>query len=298
MSRIEHRIARIAAVVAALIVSITMPAGAQAMTIAAPTQGQHFTHLELHPTIVVRPDAGETPKWAIVATDAGFASGTQVRYCRNWAMQLRADYSGLDWTCVGLAKGTDIFGGDVIEGLDPGTVYYLKIVFTDSTGSEKSTDPLGFVIDKAPKETDPAATLLKISTALENGGQLNAGAAAYAQSGLRVTHLRSIRVRGNVHRISVAYFGKIDVAGSYVLIRGPRGTTRHKLYRSGAWGLVAYWKRPGNRDAMNPNGARYTYQAVLTSARNGAHVRSEASVMLFPNGRASRRRPVVVTRRP
>jgi hypothetical protein len=37
---------------------------------------------------------------------------------------------------------------------------------------------------------------------------------------------------------------------------------------------------------------------VLVSAKNGAHVRSTAKVMLFPNGKANRYVPNVVTRSP
>lgn len=270
----------LALVALALVLSMLQPARAQALTQIAPEQGKHFEYLNIRPMVTFDLAEGETPKWVLLATDAEMK--TTVRYCRMWT--IAPDATGTHWGCNTWAIGTDWLGMDIPKPLEWGKTYYWNIAYTDKAGTELNSPTRAFTIDEEPAAVDINALSDKIfGSVVSDGSTLNTGASAFVNSGLKVASLASKRVKPNRFRIDVTFQGDVNLAGSYVTLRGPSGKRVLKLQRTGKNSAKAVFKRTTAETKIRD--ARFTYQAHLKSVKNGALVRSEARVILMRSKR-------------
>ncbi|MCW2926641.1 MAG: hypothetical protein JWM86_609 [Thermoleophilia bacterium] len=256
-----------------------------------PADGHHFDDLERAPMVQLDPSkdaAGkqETPKWVLLATDP--AMKTTVRYCRQfvWAM----DQGAYHWGCNRWATGADQYGGDVLLALEPGTVYYWQVVSSTADGKgEVKSGIRSFAIDPEGKaNTVQDVSKQVVGTALDDGSQLNLGAAALVNSGVRVTKIASSKLATYAFRINASHVGTVDTSRSYIKVTSAAGTRYLKVARVGTGGAVGtVWKLTAAERRLRVK--RFTYQAYLKSTKNGSMVRSQLRVVLIRTPKAAPR---------
>lgn len=259
-------------------------------TLVYPVDGHHFDHLEVAPMVQFDPStdsAGvrETPRWVLLATDRAMTK--TVRYCRQFVW---ASHEGaFHWGCNRWATGVDQAGRDRLQPLESGTVYYWQVVSASNVegGADIVSPVRAFSVDAAPKQESIGAISDQVhGTAFDDGTQLNLGAAAYVNSGVRVKRIHSTRIRPHAFRIHVQHLGTIDATRSYVRVKSAAGT-RYLRVRAGADGKAwALWRLTAAERKLRTK--RFTYQAYLKSTKNGTLVRSPHRVVLI---RAPRPKP-------
>ncbi len=261
-------------VLLAVVLVVTAPSGAGAMTLEAPRANERLDHLNVWPTFVVQPGPGERPRWILVGERRDMAS--PIRYCRAFHGQQSSQ--GWAWACRSLAIGVDQFGRDVTRPLEAGKTYFWRVDYVDADGAERSSAVRPVVINSRPQQQSIAQISNDIMASV-HGSETNQGAALFRNSGVRVNSIRSRHMGGNRFRIEIRSQGPVRVAQSFVVVRGPGGTQRLPLRSHGGNRLSATWTRPAA--SVQRNGATHRYQATLVSNRNGARVRSEVTTMVF-----------------
>jgi hypothetical protein len=251
-----------------------------------PADGEHFDHLELAPMVQFDPSrdssgARETPRWVLLATDAGMTK--TVRYCRQfvWASVSEANDGKFHWGCNRWATGADQAGNDQLQPLEEGTVYYWQVVSKSNVegGADITSAVRAFAIDAKPTQASIADVSNQVvGTAFDDGTQLNLGAAALVNSGVRVSKIYSTKLGIYAYRIHVRHQGTIDGSRSYIKIRSAAGTRYLKVRHSEgkAWAL---WRLTDGERRLKTK--RFTYQSFLKSAKNGAMVKSPPRVVLI-----------------
>lgn len=247
-----------------------------------PADGHHFDHLEVAPMVQFDPSTGptgktEVPKWVLVATDPEMK--TTVRYCRQfvWASANGAFH----WGCNRWATGADQFGNDQLQPLEAGKVYYWQVVSKDEAGTgEVKSAVRAFAIDAEKTGNDIKDISAQINgTVFDDGTQLNLGAAALVNSGVRVSSINSTKLAPVAFRIRVRHIGAVDYSRSYVKISSAAGTRYLKLNNSEKLGVNALWRLTAAERRLKTK--RFTYQAFLKSRKNGSLVRSQHRVVLI-----------------
>jgi hypothetical protein len=253
-------------------------------TLVAPADGHHFDHLELAPMVNLTPSkdsAGkdEVPRWVLLATDREMTK--TVRYCRQFVW---AQTDGVfNWGCNRWAVGADQMGNDQLQALEAGTVYYWQVVSASTTpgGADIKSAVRAFAIDAEtakPEDSIEAISNQVHGTAFDDGSYLNLGAAAFVNSGVKVSTIRSTRLATFAFRVHVQHEGEIDGSRSYVKVTSAAGSRFLKVKTGAdgkAWALLRL--TPAERKLRSK---RFTYQAHLKSTKNGALVRSQMRVML------------------
>lgn len=252
-------------------------------TLVQPVDGHHFDHLEVAPMVQFDPStdsAGvrETPRWVLLATDRAMTA--TVRYCRQFVW---ASHEGaFHWGCNRWATGVDEAGRDRLQPLESGKVYYWQVVSASNVqgGADIVSPVRAFSVDAEPKRQSIGELSDQVhGTAFDDGTQLNLGAAAYVNSGVRVKRIHSTKLKAFAFRIHVQHLGSIDPTRSYVQVKSAAGT-RYLRMRAGADGKAwALWRlTPAERRLRTK---RFTYQAYLKSPKNGSLVRSPHRVVLI-----------------
>ncbi|MCB0879636.1 MAG: hypothetical protein KDC46_11755 [Thermoleophilia bacterium] len=273
---------RIALTLAALLLALPASANATGATLVTPADGQHFDHLELAPMVQFDPsnDADgnrETPRWVLLASDPDMK--TTVRYCRQfvWAMEGTTYH----WGCNRWATGVDQLGNDQLLALEPGKVYYWQVVSKSNVDGAPDivSDVRAFAIDAEPAAQSIADVSNQVyGTAFDDGTQLNLGAAAYVNSGVRVKDIHTTRLAFYAFRVHVQHLGTIDKSRSYVKISSAAGTRYVRLTGKAdakAFGLIRLTAKERRLKTK-----RFTYQAFLKSTVNGSLVKSPPRVLL------------------
>jgi hypothetical protein len=251
-------------------------------TLVEPADGAHLDHLELAPMLQVDPStdsAGktETPKWILLATDAAMTN--TVRYCRQfvWASSANAFH----WGCNKWATGVDAYGNDQLLALESGKVYYWQAVSNTADGKgEVKSAVRSFAIDADPVEQNIADISAHITgTVFDDGSQLNLGAAALVNSGVRVKSIVSSRLAPSAFRIRLVHVGTVDYSRSYVKVTSAAGTRYLHLAKVGTTGAGTVWRLTRSEQRLRTK--RFTYQAFLKSRKNGAMVKSPPRVVLI-----------------
>lgn len=156
----------------------------------------------------------------------------------------------------------------------------------DSTGEVKSA-VRSFAVDAARSGESVQEISNQVhGTAFDDGTQLNLGAAAFVNSGVRVRKISSTRLAKRVFRIRLTHVGPVDYSRSYVKVTSRAGTRYLRLSKVGASGAGTLWRLNASEQRLRSK--RFTYQAFLKSAQNGAFVRSQMRVVLI---RRSTQRP-------
>lgn len=268
-----------------------LPSAASGATLVAPVSGHHYEWLMLRPTVAFDLAEKERPKWVLVATDAAMAQ--TIRYCRQFTavMVEQAQH----WGCNAWAVGASAWGQDILRPLEWGKVYHWQLVYTDAAGNEAKTEVRSFAIDNEPKREDLAQLSDRIvDSAFGDGTELNLGAAAFSNSGVRVRRASSARRSKNRFWIDVTYQGAIDLRRSYVRIRSRAGTRYVPIASVKTNVARANWVRSSSERRLRPG--RYEYQAFLKSTKNDAVVRSAPRVIVVKT-KSKQRRPIPAWRR-
>lgn len=254
---------------------LLMPGAATAATQVDPVDGAHFTHLELATMVQFDPTAAEHPKWVLLASDP--AMKTTVRYCRQFIWAATPDRA-FHWGCNRWATGVDALGNDKLVPLEEDHVYYWQVVSADKDGKDVLSTVRSFAIDKEPVTPTVGEIGTKVmGTVFDDGTQLNLGAAAYVNSGVRVKTISSSRISTYGFRIRLTNLGTADLTRSYVQVKSAAGTRYLKLVPV-AGGAQAVWiLNAGERRLRNK---RFEYQAYLKSTVNSSLVRSQKRVVL------------------
>lgn len=252
-------------------------------TLVYPVDGHHFDHLEVAPMVQFDPStdsAGvrETPRWVLLATDK--AMTTTVRYCRQFVW---ASHEGaFHWGCNRWATGVDQSGRDRLQPLESGKVYYWQVVSASNVagGADIVSPVRAFSVDAEPKQQSVGEISDQVhGTAFDDGTQLNLGASAYVNSGVRVKKIHSTKLKAFAFRIHVQHLGAIDPTRSYVRVKSAAGT-RYLKVRAGADGKAwALWRLTASERKLRTK--RFSYQAHLKSTKNGSLVRSPHRVVLI-----------------
>lgn len=275
--RRHRRVLTYATLTLAALLLLAWPTAARAATLVDPVDGNHFDHLELAPMVQFDPGEGEHPRWVLLATDPEMK--TQVRYCRQfvWA----ASGGSYHWGCNRWATGADQFGNDQLLALEPGTVYYWQVVSKPAEGDvDVTSDVRSFAIDEEPTQPTVAEVSNHINgTVFDDGTQLNLGAAAYVNSRVRVKSIASSRLATYAFRIRLTHIGAVDLRRSYVRVTSAAGTRYLRLGRVGTSSASTVWRLTASERRLRTK--RFTYQAFLKSAKNGAMVRSQARVVVI-----------------
>lgn len=276
--------------VLAVLSLLLMPvmASAAGATPVAPQDGHHFDYLDLAPMVQFDPsnDANgkqEQPRWVILATDAEMKN--TVRYCRYfvWASTDGAYH----WGCNRWATGVDQLGQDQLLALEAGKVYYWQVV-SASNAKDENGKPLADVVSSVQsfaidaKKDEPSIGDVSnqiFGTAFDDGTQLNLGAAAFVNSKVRVKKIHSTRMKTFVLRVHVEHLGTIDARRSYIKVTSKAGTRYLKVRSNGKGKVWATWVLNKNERGLKTR--KFTYQAFLKSAVNGAMVRSPYRVVLI-----------------
>jgi hypothetical protein len=254
---------------------VSTAGGVRAATLVSPAAGHHYDWVMLRPTVAFDIAQGEQPKWVLVATDAQMTK--TIRYCRQFTGVMVEQRQ--HWGCGAWAVGADAWGRDILRPLEWGKVYYWQLVLTDAAGKEAKSEVRSFAIDNEPKGEDLGELSDRIfDSAFGDGTELNLGAAAFANSAVRVRKAASERRSKNRFWINVAYEGGIDLRRSYVRIRSKAGTRYVPLTSVTTTSARANWVRSASERRLRPG--RYEYQAFLRSAKNGAVVRSASRVIV------------------
>ncbi|MCW2971980.1 MAG: hypothetical protein JWN72_253 [Thermoleophilia bacterium] len=269
-------------VLGASLLLAVLPAAARAATLADPADGTHFTYLELATMVQFDPAADEHPKWVLLGTDA--AMTTTVRYCRQFVWAATKD-NNFHWGCNRWATGVDQYtGADKLVALEEDHVYYWQVVSTDKDGKEIRSAVRSFAIDKQPEEKTVGEIGNQVmGTVFDDGSQLNLGAAAYVNSGVRVKTIKSSRISTYAFRIKVTNLGTADLSRSYVQVKSAAGTRYLKLVKV-AGGSQAVWILNANERRLKTK--RFEYQANLKSTTNGALVKSQKRVVVVKSIKA------------
>jgi hypothetical protein len=272
-------------VVLAMLFALPATAKAAGATLVVPADGAHFDHLELAPMVQFDPSKTadgqtETPNWVLLASDAGMT--TTVRYCRQfvWAM----DNGAYHWGCNRWATGVDSYGNDQLLALEAGKVYFWQVVSTGADGtSEVKSAVRSFAIDAEGANNGVQDISEQVyGTAFDDGTQLNLGAAAFVNSGVKVSSISSTRLAGWNFRIRLTHVGDVDLTRSYIKISSRAGTHYLKVAAVGTGGAGTIWRLNAAERRLGTK--RYTYQAFLKSKKNGAMVRSQVRVVVIRSG--------------
>ncbi|MCW2922963.1 MAG: hypothetical protein JWM98_367 [Thermoleophilia bacterium] len=253
------------------------PAPTSTATLVDPAEGTHFDHLELAPMLQFDPVKDQTPKWILLASDAGMTQ--TVRYCRQFVW---ATFGGAyHWGCNKWATGADQFGNDQLLALEPGKVYYWQVVTKDAAGTgELKTAVRSFAIDAEPTQASVGAISDQVhGTAFDDGTQLNLGAAAFVNSKVRTTGIASSRLSTYAFRIRATHVGLVDYTRSYIKVTSAAGTHYLKVASAGKLTAGTVWRLTASERRLRTK--RFTYQAFLRSKHNGAMVRSQLRVVLI-----------------
>lgn len=264
------------------LLALPAAAGAAGATLVEPADGHHFDHLERAPMVQFDPSKAadgktEQPKWVLLASDAEMK--TTVRYCRQfvWATAGGAYH----WGCNRWATGVDQAGNDQLLALEPGRVYYWQVVSTgsDGTGEVKSA-VRSFAIDAEAKVDAVDAISSQVhGTAFDDGTQLNLGAAAFVNSGVRVSTISSARLAPTAYRIRLRHVGPVDYSRSYIKVRSAAGTRYLRISKAKDGGIGTVWRLNAAERGLRTK--RFVYQAYVKSAKNGAMVRSQQRVVVI-----------------
>jgi hypothetical protein len=229
------------------------------------------------------PGTNEQPKWVLLATDAAMTQ--TVRYCRQfvWASSAGAYH----WGCNRWAVGVDASGNDRLMPLESDKVYYWQVVSKiKGTDTETLSAVRSFAIDKKPDSPSISDISEQVhGSAISDGTQLNLGAAAFVNSGVRVKSIRSSRLGRTVFRVLVGHQGSIDVSRSYVRIRSTAGTRYLPLKAVTGTQARAIFRLTASERRLKSK--RFTYQAFLKSEKNGSMVRSPYRVIVIRAKKAS-----------
>lgn len=278
----------------ALVVLLALPASGSAQEpapaqpaapgarLVEPADGHHFDHLERAPMVQFDPSTGEggkteQPKWVLLATDREMTR--TVRYCRQfvWATSGGAYH----WGCNRWATGVDQNGTDQLLALEAGRVYYWQVVSrgADGTGEVRSV-VRAFAIDAEATGSSVQDISNRVNgTAFDDGSQLNLGAAALVNSGVRVRTIRSSRLAPVAFRIRLTHIGNVDYSRSYVKVKSAAGTRYLRVGKVGRSGAGTVWRLSAAERRLKTK--RFTYQAYLKSTKNGAMVRSQMRVVVI-----------------
>ena len=271
-------VARLAMVIAvAIAVLVIAPARSHALALVAPADGAQLEWMQTRPVVAFDVTQGEKPKWALLATDAAMTK--TVRYCRVFGM-VWANGSWR-WGCDTWAIGVDAYGQDIIRPIDANTTYYLQMIYTDAAGVEQKSEVRHFSV--AAAQELPSIQELSdqiFGSVFGDGSGLNTGPAAFANSGLKVTSIKSARVSKFRFSIGVGYTGNGDLAKSYVKVTSKAGT-RFIPLKAGATGgaASANWLLSAGERALKKR--EFKYQAFIKSNKNGAMVRSEMRLLVI-----------------
>lgn len=283
-------------IAAALVMLCALPVAAHAATavtssktgasLVAPADGEHFDHLELAPMVQFDPStdssgARETPRWVLLATDAGMTK--TVRYCRQfvWATVSGVADGDFNWGCNRWATGADQLGNDQLQPLEAGTVYYWQVVSKSTVAGAPDivSAVRAFAIDAKPKSSSIGDISDKVvGTAFDDGTQLNLGAAALVNSGVRVSKIHSTKLGMFAFRIHVQHQGTIDASRSYIKVQSAAGTRYLKVNGRASGKVWASWRLTAKERRLKTK--RFTYQSFLKSTTNGAMVKSAPRVVL------------------
>ncbi|MCW2949810.1 MAG: hypothetical protein JWN41_823 [Thermoleophilia bacterium] len=252
------------------------PGSSSAATLVDPVDGAHSNYLQLATMVQFDPAANEHPKWVLLATDP--AMKTTVRYCRQFVWAATAD-GKYHWGCNRWATGVDQYThADRLLALEAGHTYYWQVVSADAQAKDVVSAVRSFTIDAKPAEPTVAEIGSRVmGTVFDDGTQLNLGAAAFVNSGVRVKTVHSTRISTYGFRIKVTNLGGADLSRSYVRVKSAAGT-RYLRLRKVVGGEQAVWIL--NAAERRLKNKRFSYQAFLASTTNGALVRSQARVVL------------------
>lgn len=267
--------------IATLLLGAAAP-GAGAMTITAPTNGQHFKWTELRPTVTFTPVKGETPKWILVSLDANMSQ--PVRYCRAFAYSSEIDPLAILGTlppvqCNEWAVGVDSYGRDVYRALVWNKTYYTQVIYTDVDGKEQKSEVRGFTIDAEPAGNSASETVDRIYQTTVGDG-VNKGAAAFVNSGVKVTKIGSTKIGTRTFQIRATHNGDVTAARSYITVKSKAGTRYIKVRQVSPGVVEGIWKQTSKERKQS----RFEYQAVLKSVKNGAMVKSQRRVVVIKAG--------------
>lgn len=278
MESIATIVARLAVVVAvAIAVLVIAPTRSHAVALIAPVDGAKLEWMQTRPVVAFDVTQGEKPKWALLATDEAMTK--TVRYCRMFgAAWVNGSWH---WGCDTWAIGVDGFGQDIIRPIEAEKTYYLQLVYTDADGVEKKTEVRDFTVDAAQELPNINELSDRIfGSVYGDGSGLNTGAAAFANSGLKITSFKPARISKFRFSIGVGFSGNGDLAKSYVKITSKAGT-RYIPLKAGATGGAATgnWLLSASERALKKR--EFTYQAYIKSNKNGAMVRSEMRLLVI-----------------
>jgi hypothetical protein len=204
-----------------------------------------------------------------------------VRFCRQffWAATAAPGLYG----CNKWATGVDGYGNDVLKELDAGQIYYWQVVSGIAKEGDAGTksDVRSFTVDAKANDSSIEDISNKIiGTVFDDGTNLNLGAAAYVNSGVRVKSLASTRLAPYAFRIRGAHIGTdVDYRRSYIMIKSAAGTRYIHVAKAAANSVGAVWTLSANERRLKTK--RYTYQLFLKSTKNGSLVRSAPKVLLI-----------------
>jgi hypothetical protein len=206
---------------------------------------------------------------------------TTVRYCRQFIWAATKDGS-FHWGCNRWATGEDQYTqADKLLALEPGHTYYWQVVSTDKAGADMKSAIQSFTIDAEVAEPTVGDIGDKVmGTVYDDGTQLNLGAAAFVNSGVRVKTIASSRISNYAFRIKVTNLGGADLSRSYIQVKSAAGT-RYLHLKKIVGGSQAVWiLNPAERRLKSK---RFEYQAYLKSTTNAALVKSQKRVVLVKN---------------
>lgn len=270
------RLIRVCVVIfAAAAVMLIVPRTSHAMTLVAPEQGVKLPWVQLRPPVSFDIAEKEKPKWALIATDAEMTK--TVRYCRTFGSQWVNN--GWHWACDAWAVGTDPYGMDIVRGLDNGKVYYWQVVYTDAAGVEQKSEVRAFSVEAMPTIDIASLSDQIFGSAVGDGTNLNLGAAAFVNSGVKVNTVKSARIKAARFQIGTTYTGNVDLSRSFVRITSKAGTRILPLVARGNNAAIARWSL--TRREWKLKNRVYRYQVYLRSAKNSSQVRSEVRVLVI-----------------
>lgn len=254
---------------------LALPAQSLAATLVAPAAGAHLEWTQVRPNVAFDPAEGEQPKWVLLALDAEMKQ--TVRYCRQFSYV--AVEGAYHYGCNVWAVGVDGYGQDVPRNVEWNKTYYAQVISTKDTVEVKS-EVRAFTIDNVPDAPNPGAVSDQaFGTAFGDGTELNLGAAAFINSGLKTNSIKSFRVKRARFRIEVRFSGPADISKSYIKVKSKAGTHNVQLTPYGPNRARGIWKMTSAEQHLRTR--KYSYQAFIKSTKNGALVRTHQMVMLI-----------------
>jgi hypothetical protein len=267
---------RLVVMLGALAGSLLAPAQAAAITQVYPEPGQHLEWLSVRPIVAFDVAQGEKPKWVLLSSDHEMK--TTVRYCRQFVSVVwQQKYH---WGCNAWAVGVDWLGQDVIRPLTWNRTYYWQVVYTDAAGHEQKGRVREFTIDNQPATQSPGAISQQIyDSVYGDGTNLNLGAAAFTNSGVRTPTMKARRHSKYRFMIDVSYTGEVDLLRSYIRIQSSAGTRYIPLRANGTGKALGSWLQAAAERRLKTK--KFTYQVFLKAKKNGAMVRSAPRILLI-----------------